>query len=535
MSSVGKGIAAASVGKILQAKGYSVTALKIDPYINVDAGTMNPTEHGEVFVTKDSDETDQDIGNYERFLDIDITKVNYMTTGRVYLSVIEKERSMYYKGKCVEVVPHVPFEIIDRINTAAKNAKADFTIVEIGGTVGEYQSMLFLEAVRMLKTKNPKDVITMMVSYLPIPSKVGEMKTKPTQYAVRTLNSAGIFPNFLLCRAERSLDEVRKEKLALACNIPTENIISAPDVDSIYDIPLNFEKEGLSSAILKELGVKEKRQNKDGLLEWKNFVKKTKSNTKQVRIAIIGKYFETGDFVLADSYLSVIEALKYSAYVTGRHPVLTWMNALDFENNPKKLQDLKDFDGVLIPGGFGSRGVEGKLKVIEYVRKNKIPYFGICYGMQLMVIEYARNVLKLEDANTREVNPKSKNLVVDVMDSQKENIEKGKYGGTMRLGAYDAKLKKGTIAYESYGQENISERHRHRFEVNNEYVERLGNAGLVFSGKSPNGDLCEIAELSKKDHPFFLAVQFHPEFLARPLRPHPLFTAFIQASIKNQK
>ncbi len=535
MSSVGKGIAAASVGKILQAKGYSVTALKIDPYINVDAGTMNPTEHGEVFVTKDSDETDQDIGNYERFLDIDITKVNYMTTGRVYLSVIEKERSMYYKGKCVEVVPHVPFEIIERINTAAKNAKADFTIVEIGGTVGEYQSMLFLEAVRMLKTKNPKDVITMMVSYLPIPSKVGEMKTKPTQYAVRTLNSAGIFPNFLLCRAERSLDEVRKEKLALACNIPTENIISAPDVDSIYDIPLNFEKEGLSSSILKELGVKEKRQNKDGLLEWKNFVKKTKSNTKQVRIAIIGKYFETGDFVLADSYLSVIEALKYSAYATGRHPVLTWMNALDFENNPKKLQDLKDFDGVLIPGGFGSRGVEGKLKVIEYVRKNKIPYFGICYGMQLMVIEYARNVLKLKDANTREVDPKSKNLVVDVMESQKENIEKGKYGGTMRLGAYDAKLRKGTIAYESYGQENISERHRHRFEVNNEYVESLENAGLVFSGKSPNGDLCEIAELPKKDHPFFLAVQFHPEFLARPLRPHSLFTAFIQASIKNQK
>lgn len=534
MSSVGKGIAAASIGRILKDKGFRVTALKIDPYINVDAGTMNPTEHGEVFVTDDGDETDQDIGNYERFLDIDIQKINYMTTGRVYLSVIEKERAMHYKGKCVEVVPHVPMEMIERIKKASEHAQADFTIIEIGGTVGEYQSMLFLEGLRMMKTQLPHDVSTVMVSYLPIPSKVGEMKTKPTQYAVRTLNSAGIFPDFLLCRAEKALDDVRKEKIALFCNVPKDNVISAPDVDSVYDIPLNFEKELFGDRILNTLGVKIPTENKQPK-EWQKFVKSTKGLKDEVRIAIIGKYFDTGDFTLSDSYLSVIESLKYSCYALKKRPVLEWVNALDFEKDAKKLKKLDVYDGVLVPGGFGSRGVPGKLKVIEYCRKNNIPYFGICYGMQLLVIEYARNVLGWKDAHTREVDPKSKHLVIDIMEHQKSLIDENRYGGSMRLGAYEAVLKKGTLAYNAYKKTTISERHRHRYEVNPNYVDQLEKAGLIFSGKSPDNLLCEIAELPTSLHPFMIGVQFHPEFKGRPLAPHPVFSAFIKASTEHKK
>ena len=532
ISGVGKGITSSSLGLILKNRGLSVTAIKIDPYINVDAGTMNPTEHGEVFVLSDGDETDQDMGNYERFLDIKLTKVNYMTTGRVYQSVIEAERNLEYKGKCVEVVPHIPIEVIGRIKKAGENAKADVVIIEIGGTIGEYQNMIFLEAARMLKIESPKDVAFVMVSYLPTPSKVGEMKTKPTQHATRLLNGSGIQPDFLIARADVALDEKRKEKLAMFCNVTPERIISAPDVDSIYDIPLNFEKENLSSKMCEILNIQNKKLDNKLWSKWKTFAKHAHNGKETVKIAVIGKYFETGDFVLSDSYLSVIEAIKYSSYAQNRKPIISWLNAVDFEKDKSKLNDLKKYDGIIVPGGFGSRGVEGKLNVVKYARENKIPYFGLCYGMQMVVIEYARNVLGLTDANTTEVNPKTKSPVVDIMESQKENLINHRYGGNMRLGEYKAVLADKSIAREAYKAKEVIERHRHRYEVNNTYINNLEKAGLVFSGKSPDGNLMEIAELPKVVHPFFLGAQFHPEFLAHPLAPHPLFTAFVKACIK---
>jgi CTP synthase len=543
ISGVGKGITASSIGRILSDRGQRVTSIKIDPYINMDAGTMNPTEHGEVFVLDDGDETDQDMGNYERFLGVDLSRTNYMTTGRVYLSVIEKERNLEYGGKCVEVVPHIPLEVIRRIEEARDKMNANVVIIEIGGTVGEYQNMLFLEAARMMKIKHNKSVFFVMVSYLPIPSKIGEMKTKPTQYAVRTLNASGIQPDLIVARSKMALDEKRKEKISMFCNVPVDHIISAPDVDSIYDIPINFEKEGLSDIICEAMGLTCSVDLGKEHFAWAKFAKSTHSYKGELNIAIVGKYFETGDFTLSDSYLSVIEAIKYSVYTSGFKPVLTWISSVEFEKDPKSVKKLSKFDGIIVPGGFGSRGIEGILMAINYVRKNKIPYFGLCYGMQLMVIEYARNVLGLKDANTREVNPNSQNLVIDVMADQKEKIEKKKMGGTMRLGAYPANLLKGTIAQKAYfgstksmtksaGKYTISERHRHRYEVNNDYKEKLEKAGMVFSGMSPDGRLCEIAELSPNKHPFMLGTQFHPEFKARPLSPHPLFTAFAKACIK---
>lgn len=532
ISGVGKGITSSSVGLILKNRGLKVTAIKIDPYINVDAGTMNPTEHGEVFVLGDGDETDQDMGNYERFLGIDLTRVNYMTTGRVYQRVIERERNLEYKGKCVEVVPHIPLEVIERIKQAGENAKADVVVVEIGGTIGEYQNMLFLEAARMMKLEAPKDVCFIMVSYLPTPGKVGEMKTKPTQHAVHTLNASGIQPDILLARGETTLDEKRKEKLSLFCNMPEGRVISAPDVDSIYDIPMNFEKENLSNKLCDILGVTCQKPDQRAWNAWKNFAKHAHNGKKTIKIAMIGKYFETGDFILSDSYLSVIEAIKYSAYAQNRKPVISWLNSVDFEKNKKKLKELKKYDGIVVPGGFGARGVEGKLAVVKYARENKIPYFGLCYGMQMMVIEYARNVLGLKDANTKEVNANSKNIVIDVMESQKEHLKNNSYGGSMRLGGYEAVLKDGSMAKTAYGKQKVIERHRHRYEVNPIYVDKLESKGLIFSGKSPKGELMEIAELPKKIHPFFLGTQFHPEFLARPLSPHPLFDAFVKACIK---
>lgn len=534
ISGVGKGVTTSSIGKILQSHGYRVTAMKIDPYVNVDAGTMNPTEHGEVFVLKDGDETDQDMGNYERFLGTSLSRDNYMTTGRVYLSVIQKERALAYKGKCVEVVPHIPYEVIDRINRASDKANAEIVIIEVGGTVGEYQNVLFLEAARMLKIKNPEDVLFTIVSYLPTPSKVGEMKTKPTQYAVRTLNSAGIQPDFIIARSDVALDEKRKEKLALFCSISPEGVISAPDVDSIYDIPGNFEKDKLGEKILKHLKLKSRGKGEEWK-KWEAFARKARKVEDEVRIAVVGKYFDTGDYVLADSYLSIIEALKYSAIAQGKKAKLVWLSAGTFEGKDAPLAELRNFDGILVPGGFGSRGVEGKLNVIRFARENKIPYFGICYGMQLAVIEYARNVLGYKDATSREIDPKSKHIIIDIMEGQKENMEKGNMGGSMRLGAYPAVLKKGSIAEKAYGQSKIVERHRHRFEVNPGYVEALEKAGLVFSGRSPDGLLMEIAELPVSEHPFFLGTQFHPEFEARPLNPHPIFDAFVKASVARNK
>ena len=535
ISGVGKGVTASSLGLILKNRGFSVTAIKIDPYINIDAGTMNPTEHGEVFVLADGDETDQDMGNYERFLGVDLNRVNYMTTGRVYQTVIEKERNLEYKGKCVEVVPHIPFEVMRRIKEAGKKVEADVVIIEIGGTVGEYQNMLFLEAARMMKIEYPKDVIFVMVSYLPTPSKIGEMKTKPTQNAVRTLNASGIQPDFLIARGETELDEKRKEKISLFCNIIPDRIIPAPDVESIYDIPLNFEKEKLSNKLCDILGVRCRKINAKVWNSWKNFAKHAHNGKETIKIAMIGKYFETGDFILSDSYLSVIEAIKYSSYMQNKKPIISWLNSVDFEKNPKKLEDLKKYDGIIAPGGFGSRGVEGIIQAVKFARENKIPYFGLCYGMQMMVIEYARNILHLKDANTHEVNPSSKNIVIDIMESQKEHLKNNFYGGSMRLGVYKAVLRDDTVARNAYGKKEIMERHRHRYEVNPAFIGDLEAKGFVFSGRSPDGRLMEIAELSQKEHPFFLGTQFHPEFLARPLSPHPLFTAFIKACCGKKK
>jgi len=535
ISGVGKGVAASSIARILQDRGQTVTAIKIDPYINIDAGTMNPTEHGEVFVLDDGYECDQDMGNYERFLDITLGSINYMTTGMVYQSVINKERNLEYGGKCVEVVPHIPLEVIRRIEEARDNIGADVVVIEIGGTVGEYQNMLFLEAARMMKIKHSSDVFFVMVSYLPIPSKVGEMKTKPTQYAVRTLNASGIQPDVIIARSKVPLDDKRKEKLSMFCNISADHVISAPDVESIYDIPINFEKEGLGDMICDVINMKCGPSDSAGSRKWRAFAKSTHISKNEVNIAVIGKYFNTGDFTLSDSYLSVIEAIKYSAYASGAKPVLTWLSSVDFEKDPKKVEELSKYDGIIVPGGFGSRGVEGKIEAIKYARTHNIPYFGLCYGMQLLVIEYARNVLGLKDANTREVNPNTKNMIIDVMEDQKEKIAKQRLGGSMRLGAYDAHLKKGSVAEMAYKAKIISERHRHRYEVNNSYIEPLSKAGLVFSGMSPNGTLAEIAELPESKHPFFLGTQFHPEFKARPLTPHPLFSAFIKACLKKKK
>lgn len=535
ISGVGKGVASSSIAKILQDRGQTVTAIKIDPYINLDAGTMNPTEHGEVFVLKDGDETDQDMGNYERFLNVDLTRKNYMTTGRVYETVIHKERNLEYQGRCVEVVPHIPMEVMRRIELAQREAKADVTLIEIGGTVGEYQNMLFLEAARMMKIKHPKDVFFVMVSYLPVPSKVGEMKTKPTQSAVRTLNASGIQPDIIMARAETHLDAKRKEKLSMFCNVPSDRIISAPDVESIYDVPLNFEKEKLGDLLCSIMGTTCSRKETPQAKKWKEFVKKVHTAKDEVRIAVIGKYFETGEFLLSDAYLSVIEAIKYSAFWENRKAKIDWMSANDFEKNYATTNKLKGYDGIIVPGGFGSRAIEGKINVIRYARLNKIPYFGLCYGMQLAVIEFARNVVGMKGAHTTEVDQKTKFPVIDIMESQKENVRNARYGGSMRLGEYNARLVDGTHARQAYGKRDIVERHRHRYEVNPKFVDAIEKKGMIFSGFNPETGLKEIAELPKKVHPFFVGTQYHPEFLARPISPHPLFTAFIKAAVAKRK
>lgn len=534
MSSVGKGVAVASIGQILQDRGYGVNLVKVDPYLNVDAGTMNPTEHGEVFVLNSGLETDQDMGNYERFLDRDQKPEDYLTSGMIYQHVIEKERRLEYDGKCVEAVPHIRDEIVRRYERAAEVSESDVSVIEIGGTVGDYQNIMFIEAARVLKVFNPENVSFVLVSYLPIPKKVGEMKTKPTQNAVRQLNSYGVQTDFIIARSEVPLDDKRKEKIALSCNVVKDRVISAPDIESVYDVPLNFEADSLGDLLLESLSLKRREPN--GRLErWKTFVDSTKDNTRRVRIAVIGKYFDTGDFVLSDAYVSVIEAIKFSSYSLGAEPVIEWFNAKELEKYPRAVEQLSSFDGVIVPGGFGATGIDGKLRAIEYAREQKIPYFGLCYGLQLMLVEYARNIIGLESAHTTEIDPGTKHPVVTVLDDQRGKISSLDMGGTMRLGAYEANIQEGTHAARAYKRSLVTERHRHRYEINPEYVEEFRKAGMVFSGMSPDGKLCEIAELPESDHPFFLGTQFHPEFLARPLSPHPLFTAFLATALDHQK
>ena len=536
MSGIGKGVSTASIGKILKSKGFKVTAVKIDPYINVDAGTMNPIEHGEVFVTDDGVECDQDVGNYERFLDENLYTENYITTGRVYQAVINRERNLEYGGRCVEVVPDIPNEVISRIKKAAKKNKADFVLIEIGGTVGEYQNMLFLEAARMMRLQHPKDVLFVLVSYLPIPSMIGEMKTKPTQSAVRALNEAGIQPDIILGRSRTPLDEPRKRKISIFCNVAKEDVISAPDIKAIYEIPVNFEKENLGNWILKKFNL---RSRKDNLKDWEELVNTIHNLKKPVKIGIVGKYFETGKFTLMDSYISVIEAVKHASWFFKRKPEIYWLSAEQYEseNTSRAMKELKKYDGIIIPGGFGKRGIEGKIKAIEFCRKNKIPFLGLCLGMQLAVVEFARNICGLKGANSTEFSPNCRYPVIDVMPEQKALLKEKKYGGTMRLGAYSCKIKPKTLSFRAYRCLETSERHRHRYELNNAFRSDLEAKGLVMAGINPEKDLVEIIELkngstrSPHSHPFFVATQFHPEFKSRPLRPHPLFREFIRAAI----
>jgi len=532
MSGVGKGVATSSIAKILQSSGFSVTAIKIDPYVNVDAGTMNPTEHGEVFVLDDGMECDQDMGNYERFLDTSLSSANYMTTGSVYLSVINKERAMEYGGKCVEVVPQIPLEVISRIDKAIKANKADIAIIEVGGTVGEYQNILFLEAIRILKLKKPEDVALALVSYVPSLGAGGtELKTKPTQYAARSLESAGLHPDIILARASVPLDQKRKEKLEFMCGLQEGDVISAPNVESIYEVPINFEKDNLSEKILKKFNLEIKPIN---LADWQTLVAKINNAQTGIKIGIVGKYFETGDFILPDAYISVIESLKYAAWHWGIKPQIHWLNSDAYEDS-QRITGLADCDCLVVPGGFGSRGIEGKIAAIKYARENKIPFLGLCYGMQLASIEFARHVCGLSGAQTTEIQPTAEDPIIHVMEEQAEKLAKNQYGNTMRLGEYPCVLKPGSVVAGLYGQLEITERHRHRYEFNNNYRDLLEEAGLFFSGTSPDDQLVEIIELPANIHPFFVGVQFHPEFKSRPLRPHPLFLGLIKAGWALQK
>jgi CTP synthase len=528
LSGLGKGVTAASIGLLLKSRGLRVTAMKCDMYLNLDAGTMNPIEHGEVFVTEDGLETDQDLGHYERFMAEDLYRENYTTNGQLYKLVLDKERALEYGGKCVEPYHHIPPEIIKKWYAAGERSKAEIVLIEFGGTVGEYEGLLFFEALRRLRLSNPKDVVLMHVGYLPAPSSIGELKSKPLQQSVGMLNSLGLSPDFIVCRSERAVDEKRKGKISLASGVPMENIIANPDVESIYEVPLILESQKLPAKILKALKIKAKKQD---LTAWKQLVKRIKTTKTEVQIGVIGKYQKTGDYVLSDSYVCVIEALKHAGWQLDLKPKVVWLDSDEVEKMSDKKFDehMQDFAGIIIPQGWGKRGSEGKIRSIEYARVNKVPYLGLCYGMQMASIEFARNVLKFNNANSEEIDPETKYPVIHIMDAQVKNLKDKNYGGTIRLGAYPCKIKKGTKLSSAYGQQStISERHRHRYEFNNKYIDKFEDAGFVISGTSPDGKLVEAIEL--KNHPFFVGTQFHPEYKSRPLSPHPLFVEFLKAT-----
>jgi CTP synthase len=538
ISSVGKGVTTASLATLLESRGFIVAPVKMDAYLNVDAGTIRPQEHGEVFVTKDGMETDQDLGNYERFMNADLSASNYVTNGQIYQHIIQKERNFEYNGEDVEVALHVPEEIISRLEKAARERKADFVIAEIGGTVGEYQNILFMEANRIMKYRDGRDVVHVHVAYLPTPPSIGEMKSKPAQTSVRLLIGSGIQPDFLIARAEKPVDDRRKETLAWTCNIPASNIIAAPNVDTIYRVPLNFDQQKLTDKILEKFGM---RPRKGNLTEWKKLVdriSKINSSKNEVNIAVVGKYYETGAYKLADVYISVVEAIKHGSWANNVKANLHWVSSIDVEKHGAK-KVLGEFNGIVVPGGFGSRGTEGMIQTIQYARENNVPYLGLCYGMQMATIEFARHVAGLKMANSTEVDDNGPHPVIHIMPDQEKKLLNREYGATMRLGGWDCVIERGTVAEKAYmdakwiqktGKAKINERHRHRYEFNNAYREKLVKAGLVISGTTPDGKLVEIIEL--KNHPFFVGTQFHPEFLSRPLSPHPLFAGFMKAVVK---
>ncbi len=522
LSGLGKGVVTASIGNLLKACGYKVTAVKIDPYVNVDAGTMRPTEHGEIFVTEDGGEIDQDLGTYERFLDQNLSKNNNITTGKVFLRVIQKERALEYGGRNVQLIPDVSDEVKAMILEVSKGY--DIALVEVGGTTGDIENLVFLHAIRELSESYPST--TVMVSYLPFLKNVGELKTKPTQHAVARLREAGLFPDFIVARSERGLDEPRKEKLARHCFVPKAHIIDNPDVDNVYEVPLIFERQKFHEKILKKLGLPVRKCRN---AKWKKFAKKL-GKGEEVKIALIGKYVTYGNAEHKDVYISVIEAVKHASAKLGALPKIVQVDSRKFEKRGDVNEILKEFHGIIVPGGFGSSGVEGKIKAIRFAREENVPFLGLCLGMQLAVIEFARNVCGLKKANSTEFDPKTPHPVIDIIPEQKELLKKKMYGATMRLGAWETVLKRGSKVWKLYGKKDkISERHRHRYEVNPKYVKILENHGLVFSGKSPDGKLMEFLELP--EHRFFIATQAHPEFKSRPLAPHPLFVGFVKEAL----
>ncbi len=527
ISGLGKGITTSSIALLLRARGFKVNPMKIDMYLNVDAGTIRPQEHGEVFVTDDGIETDQDIGNYERFLDCSLTRVNYLTTGQVYTEVLRKERAFEYNGEDVEAIPHITDEIIRRIKAAVKmksGKNADVVLIELGGTVGEYQNAIFFEASRILKLRHPGDVLQIHVAYLPIPGNLGEMKSKPVQQSVRIMNSMGIQPDIVIGRAERAIDRKRKERIALFCNVDEQDVISNHDVKSIYEVPVTLENQHLTDRILEKFKLRGKKQD---LRQWKQFTSLIARAKRPVKIGVVGKYFSTGNFMLSDVYISVLEAIKVAAWWNKAQPQISWIDAEEVEK--KGVGVLKGYDGIVVPGGFGKRGIEGIIRTIQFAREHKVPYFGLCYGLQLATVEFARHVAKLKGAHTTEIDEDTPHPIIHIMPEQEKKLLIRAYGGTMRLGAWPCKVKKGTKVYAAYKAQEISERHRHRYEVNNAYRTKLEKAGLVFSGTTPDGRLVETIEL--KDHPWFVSTQFHPELKSRPLNPHPLFREFIRAAL----
>lgn len=522
VSSLGKGISASSLGLLLQSRGLKVTIQKFDPYINVDPGTMNPFQHGEVYVTDDGAETDLDLGHYERFLDMNMSKLNNTTTGQVYNEVITRERRGDYLGATVQVVPHITDEIKSRMMALANKNNVDVIITEIGGTVGDIESLPFLEAMRQLmRTVGKENSLSIHLTLVPFIESAGEIKTKPTQHSVKQLLEIGIQPDLLICRSRDGLSKPIKDKIALFCNVTTRDVISARDVETIYEIPLEFTKENFDEIVLEKLNIKAGKPN---LAKWKKLVRKIKNPKHSVTIGMCGKYNS-----VPDAYKSITEAFIHAGAENNAKVNLKWISAQDLENKDNVSKYMSGIDGLLIPYGFGHRGIEGKIKAIKYARENKIPFLGICLGLQCAVIEYARHVCKLRDANSAEFKLTKRN-VIDLMAEQKGITDKG---GTMRLGSYPCAVKKGTKAYESYKKVNIDERHRHRYEVNNEFREVLEKNGLIFSGIYLKKDLVEIIEL--KDHPWFVASQFHPELKSRATKAHPLFRDFIKASLKYKK
>lgn len=522
VSSLGKGITAASLGQLLKSRGLRVTIQKFDPYINVDPGTMSPYQHGEVFVTEDGAETDLDLGHYERFIDVNLNKNNSVTTGKIYWSVLNKERRGEYDGRTVQVIPHITNEIKERILRASKEGDVDIVITEIGGTVGDIESLPFLEAIRQIKYDvGRENAMYIHVTLVPYLAKAGELKTKPTQHSVKELRGLGIQPDVLICRTEVPLADDLKEKIALFCDLDTSEVIENIDTSTIYEIPQMLEREGLAKLVIDHLNLK---CDKLDLSEWDDVVNRVKNPKGKVEIALVGKYVE-----LRDAYLSVAESLRHGAIANNVDIDIKWVHAEEI-NDSNCHEILSEVDGILVPGGFGDRGIDGKISAIKYARENKIPFFGLCLGMQLTVVEFARNVAGLQGAHSIEINPKTKYPVINVLPEERDLDTTAV---PMRLGTYPAKIKEGTKAYEAYGEEVIYERHRHRYEFNNEYRDRLIEAGLVISGVSPDERLVEIVEL--EDHPWFVAVEYHAEFKSRPTKAHPLFREFIKAAYKKEE